>query len=171
MNRIFLVGYMGSGKSTLGKKLARKMQYSFVDLDKFIEKKFSRKISDIFSYEGEDAFRIMEREALEEVVKLDKVVISLGGGTPCFFDNITLIQKNGISVYLKMPATALLNRLQNAKLERPLLKGMRENEKMEFIQQQLGERERFYLRTHLIFNGINPNVDVLLEQIRELAKS
>jgi shikimate kinase len=161
---------MGSGKSTLGKKLAKKMQYSFVDLDKFIENKFSSKIPDIFNSEGEDAFRIKERKALEEVVRLDEVVISLGGGTPCFFDNIRLIQENGISVYLKMPAAALLNRLQNAKVERPLLKGMGENEKMEFIQQQLGEREKFYLRTHLIFNGLNPNVDNLIEQILELAK-
>lgn len=168
MNRVFLVGYMGSGKSTIGKKLAKKMQYSFVDLDKFIEKKYSRKISEIFSEDGEDVFRKMEREALYDVVKIDNAVISLGGGTPCFYDNLKVIQENGISVYLKMTAGALLQRLLNAKVERPLLKGMGENEKMEFIQQQLGERERFYLRTHLIFNGFNPDVDILLQQIREL---
>lgn len=170
MSRVFILGYMGSGKSTVGKKLAKKMLYSFIDLDKFIEEKYSRKIADIFIEEGEDTFRKIEREALDDVVKMDNVVISLGGGTPCFYDNMDIIQENGISIYLKMTASALLQRLQKAKVERPLLKGMGENEKMEFIQQQLGERERFYLRTHLIFNGFNPNVDLLLAQIRELGK-
>lgn len=168
MNRVFLIGYMGSGKSTVGKKLASKMQYSFLDLDNFIEEKYSRKISDIFIEDGEETFRIFERKALLEVIKIENVVISLGGGTPCFYDNMSIIQENGISVYLKMTAAALLQRLQNAKVQRPLLKGMGENELMEFIQQQLGERERFYLRTHLIFNALNADADMLLAQIRGL---
>ena len=168
MNRVFLIGYMGSGKSTVGKKLAKKMNYSFVDLDYYIEKKHSKNISDIFSDRGEEVFRKLERDSLVEVIKMDNVVISLGGGTPCFFDNLQRIQENGISIYLKMPAQALLNRLNNAKIERPLLKGMGDNEKMEFIQQQLGERERYYLRAHLIFNAFNPNIDLLQELIYDI---
>ncbi len=164
-NRVFLIGYMGSGKSTIGKKLAKKMQYSFVDLDKYIEQKHSGCISDIFSQKGEDIFRKMEREALEELIAIDNVVISLGGGTPCFFDNMKVIRENGVSVYLKMPASALLQRLQNAKVERPLLKGLGENEKLEFIEQQLGERENYYLGADLIFSGFNLSVDKLSEEL------
>ena len=168
MNRVFLMGYMGSGKSSLAKRLANKLDFSFVDLDKLIEERAKMTIAQIFEQKGESEFRLIEQQALHSCFKLQNVVIALGGGTPCFFDNMKLIQQNGVGVYLKMPASALASRLANAKVIRPLIAGMNEFEVLEFIQQQLGEREKYYLGAHLIINGLSVDIEELKRSLISL---
>jgi shikimate kinase len=110
--------------------------------------------------------RQWEQEALYECQNLQNTVISLGGGTPCFFDNLNFIQNNGIAVYLKMPAKMLMSRLLHSKTDRPLLQGKSKSELLEYVQQQLGERERYYLRAHLIFPASSPQVSELSQLIK-----
>ena len=159
--------YMGSGKSSLGKRLSRKLGFDFIDLDMLIEERSNMSIEQIFKEKGEEEFRLLEQQALHSCFKLQHVVIALGGGTPCFFDNIKLIQQNGVGVYLKMSASALASRLKNAKSIRPLIAGMNEIEVLEFIQQQLGEREKYYLRAQLIVNGLSVKVEEMNKSLLE----
>jgi shikimate kinase len=160
--KVYLIGYMGSGKTTVGKKLARSLNYEFIDLDSQIEAVLGTTISDFFQEKGEDAFREIEREELHNTFQVENTVISLGGGTPCFFDNLEQINKHGKSVYLKLSATSLASRLQNAKTPRPLIKDLTDGELFEFVQQQLGERERFYNRTHILIKGENLKIQDLV---------
>ncbi len=142
---------MGSGKSTLGKKLARKMELDFFDLDETIERKSGQSISNIFENLGENAFRKIENECLLETLKSNNFILATGGGTPCFFDNLKLMNEKGISIYLKMDAGMLIHRNKNSKVERPLIKGKSRNELADFIKKNLKEREIYYLRaTHIV---------------------
>src|SRR5690554_5346297 len=108
MERYFLVGYMGSGKTTLGKKLATSLSLSFVDLDLYIESKYFKTIAQLFEEKGEDEFRVIEKNSLREVCEFENVVISTGGGTPCFFDNMQLMNEKGNTIYLKQSVDDLL---------------------------------------------------------------
>lgn len=163
---IYLIGYMGSGKTTVGRKLSRALQYGFVDLDKQIENTVGQSISDYFNEKGEDVFRDIERNELHKTFGMENTVVSLGGGTPCFFDNLEQINKQGKSVYLKMSATSLASRLQYSKTPRPLIKDLADGELFEFVQQQLGEREKFYNRSHFLIKGENLKVKELAEMIK-----
>jgi shikimate kinase len=164
---IYLIGYMGSGKTTVGKKLSRALDYAFVDLDQQIEKNQEQNIADIFEERGEEAFRKIEQEELHKTFALANTVVSLGGGTPCFFDNLEQINQHGKSVYLKLSATSLASRLQNAKNPRPLLQGLSDGELFEFVQQQLGEREEYYNRTHFIIKGESLDISKLIRMLKE----
>ena len=146
---IYLIGFMGSGKSTAGKKLAKKLQFSFTDLDDMIEQKYRITIPSIFSRFDEAAFRKIEHETLKQTLSLNKHVISTGGGTPCFYDNIGLINQNGISVYLHLKAKSLYSRLMNSKKKRPLLAQKPPEKVLDFINKKLNEREFFYKKAHL----------------------
>ncbi|MCK5857277.1 MAG: shikimate kinase [Bacteroidales bacterium] len=162
---VFLIGYMGSGKTTVGKKLSRSMSYDFVDLDVQIEQSIGMSINDYFQKKGEESFRELEHKELHKCFKLENTVISLGGGTPCYFDNLEQINQHGISVYIKMSAVSLSSRLQNAKSPRPLVKGLSDGELFEFVQHQLGERERFYNKSHLLIKGESLKIPELLNLI------
>ena len=111
MQRIFLIGYMGVGKTTLGKALADRTGLSFIDLDLFIEGRYRKTIRQIFEAEGEEAFREIERKALHEVAEFEDIILSTGGGTPCFFDNMTYMNRVGTTVYLKASLEALTERI------------------------------------------------------------
>lgn len=161
MKITYLIGYMGSGKSTIGRKLANKLDIGFIDLDKYIEEKESSTIAEIFEMKGEAEFRKIEQQALIEVSKLENKVISLGGGTPCFFDNMEIINNSGVSVYLKMPIGMLVSRLINAKVQRPLIKGMNREELFSFIEEQLYEREKFYSLSSVVFDASRNDIRVL----------
>ena len=152
---IFLLGYMASGKTTLGKQLAFELNKTFIDLDKLIEKEANKSINRIFEEEGETAFRQMEKNMLTEIASSKNSVIALGGGSPCFENNMDLINQSGLSIYLKQSASVIQQRLINKKSMRPLLKNMDEFEMLEFIQQHIGEREYYYLKADLIFVGDN----------------
>lgn len=153
MTRIFLIGYMGAGKSTMGKALAKTMDLTFIDLDDFIVNRQHKTVSEIFEEVGEDGFRQIERKALIEVAAYENVVISLGGGTPCFFDNMDVVNKAGKSVYLRPSEEVLLQRLIKGKSKRPLLAQKSDDEILQVIREQLAWREPYYLRASLVFEA------------------
>lgn len=153
MTRIFLIGYMGAGKSTMGKALAKTMDLTFIDLDDFIVNRQHKTVSEIFEEVGEDGFRQIERKALIEVAAYENVVISLGGGTPCFFDNMDIVNKAGKSVYLRPSEEVLLQRLIKGKNKRPLLAQKSDDEILQVIREQLAWREPYYLRASLVFEA------------------
>lgn len=157
MKRIFLIGYMGAGKTTIGKIIAEKLGLTFIDLDSLIEKRFHKTINAIFAEKGEAAFREMERDALHEVGEYEDVVISLGGGAPCFFDNIDYINRQGFSIYLKVVNEVLAARLNQAKASRPLLRDKSEGEIATFIAEALTLRAPFYEKAKLIFDASDFN--------------
>lgn len=152
-NLIFLIGFMGSGKSTIGKKMARELGYSFLDLDTMIENKFRITIPSIFSRFDEDAFRKIEHETLKQTFDVKDHVIATGGGTPCFYNNMDLINKNGISIYLKMLPESLHVRLEQSKKKRPLIEQNQPDKILEYIEQQLWKRKFFYEKANYTVDG------------------
>ena len=157
------MGYMGSGKSAIGKRLAEKLNLSFIDLDDYIEKHERRTISEIFSAEGEDKFRAIEHKQLKTILDKKNAVVSLGGGTPCFHDNISLINKNGKSFYLEVSVDDLSKRLNKAKNKRPLIEGMNEIDLQYFIEANLEKRIPFYKRA-------NYTIPIGMQGIEEVAE-
>lgn len=155
MNRVFLVGYMGTGKTSLGKIVAKKAGLTFIDLDHFIENRYHKSISQIFAEKGEDGFRNIEREALHEVAEFENVIIATGGGTPIFFDNIDFMNNSGKTVYLKTAPQILFNRLKIAKHNRPIIKDKDDNELMSFIIENLERRDPFYSKANMLFIADN----------------
>ncbi|WP_316842131.1 shikimate kinase [Pedobacter gandavensis] len=159
--KIFLIGFMGCGKSTLGRKLATKLGYDFIDLDHQIEMLAGMPIGEYFAANGEPAFRIFESKTLKEFNYPDNCVVATGGGAPCYFDNMQWINENGLSIYIEMPPTALAKRLESGKDKRPLLKDMNEVELIAFISHKLEERNPFYLQASQVVSGISLTPDAL----------
>lgn len=151
--RIFLIGYMGCGKTTLGREIASELQLTFVDLDAFLEEKYFKTIPRIFAEEGEESFRKKERRVLEEVSEFDNVVLATGGGAPCFFDNMELMNKAGHCIFLDVDIDSLAERLLAAKTERPLIKGKSAGELKQFIAEMLEKRRPFYEKAAFILKG------------------
>jgi len=165
MARIYLIGFMGAGKSTVGRKLASLLGYKSLDLDDVFEKKYKINISHFFDKYNESLFRRLELKLLETTFEMDNIVISTGGGTPCFFDSIDKMNEHGITVYLKMPVDALVNRLQNAKKPRPLVKNKTTNSLNEFITRVLDERSSSYQKAHLKINAVDIDIEELGNKI------
>ena len=153
MRRIFLIGYMGSGKTTLGKAFARFLHLQFIDLDAYIEERFHKTVSQIFAEKGESGFREVEHHLLHEVGEFEDVVIAAGGGTPCFFDNIDYMNRAGQTVFLDVRTDVLLRRLKAGKAKRPLLAGKTDEELMETIAAALQRRLPFYTQATYRFNA------------------
>ena len=153
MTRIFLIGYMGAGKTTLGKAFARAMGLTFVDLDWYIEERFHKTVSQLFAERGEEDFRELEKRMLHEVAEFENVVISTGGGTPCFFDNMEYMNSMGDPVFLDVDVNVLFRRLKVAKQQRPLLVQKNDEELMEFIVGALQKRMPFYTKAKHVFNA------------------
>ncbi len=153
MTRILLIGYMGAGKTTLGRALAAKLGITFIDLDNYIEQRFRKNISQIFAEKGEEGFRDIERRMLHEVAEFEDVIISTGGGTPCFFDNIEFMNSKGITVYLQVPVERLFIRLSIARKQRPLIKDKSDDELKAFIAEQLAKRELHYSKAQHTFEA------------------
>jgi len=162
---IFLVGMMGSGKTTLGRQLARQLGCAFVDLDAYIEQREGKTIPQLFATEGQQGFRMLERQALEALVQqYTQAVVATGGGAPCFFDNIDLINQQGLSVFLDVPVEELAKRLRRAGgQERPLLQGKTgAAELTAFLQEILAQRRRFYERAKAGITGVAIDINSLL---------
>ena len=159
--KIFLTGFMGCGKSTIGRKLAAHLQYQFNDLDKLIEKETGMTIADYFSLHGEEKFRELERDTLQHSTMGDHTVIATGGGAPCYHDNMEWMKSEGKVVYIHMEPKALVNRLKHAKTERPLLKGLTEEEMISFITEKLAAREEHYRKAQFIVSGIDLTAEKL----------
>jgi shikimate kinase len=163
---IFLIGFMGSGKTTVGKKLAAKLAYDFIDLDAAIEKEEGMYIRDIIAERGEPYFREAESKVLKQLDLSDKV-ISTGGGTPCFFDSMEWMRAQGTVVYIELDEAALYSRLKTTNLEhRPLLKGLDDEGLKAFIHDKLTEREPFYTQAHLRYNPIRESIETLITALK-----
>lgn len=146
---IFLMGYMGCGKSTVGQLLASGLNRRFVDLDVFIEERARKSVSEIFAQDGEPFFRTLEKELLAELASAENQVVAVGGGTPVDPGNLRVMQSSGISVYLELPVAELIKRLQSDLEKRPLLAGM-DNEELEvFVTGHFQQRESVYRRAEL----------------------
>ncbi len=163
--RYFIIGFKGSGKTTLGRQLAERLNMKFIDLDEYIEEIFGRSVIDIYSTEGEDEFRNKEWKALKEVIKPDHIVVSTGGGAPCNCDNINLMEQNGEVIYLDVYNDTLFKRLKLIANERPILKNKTENELKLYIRQQKNICEPQYLRAKYIIRGQDITVEKVLEII------
>ena len=150
--RIYLIGFMGSGKSTFGKKLARKMGYDFFDMDKMIEKIEGVSVAELFAIKGETYFRKLESDILHSTIVHKNAVISCGGGTPCYFDNMEWMNSRGATVYLKVPQERLYGRLKSRKHKRPLIANLNDAQLKDYIFQKLSEREAFYLQANMIID-------------------
>ena len=152
MTRIILIGYMGSGKTTLGKAWSKDLGLPFFDLDWYIENRFCRTVSQLFAERGEDGFRQLERAMLHEVAEFENVVIAAGGGTPCFFDNIDYMNRQAQTVYLKTTPEVLFKHLHMGKQKRPLLSGKTDEEMRAYIVESLAHRAPFYEKANYILN-------------------
>ena len=174
MTRIFLIGYMGAGKTTLGKAFARAMGLTFVDLDWYIEERFHKTVGQIFAERGEEGFRELEKRMLHEAGDFEDVVISVGGGTPCFFDNIDYMNQAGETVFLDVDNKVLFRRLKVAKQQRPLLANKTDEELMAFIQEALQKRLPYYAKAKHVFNGefleSRRQIQDSVERLKELLK-
>ncbi len=159
MQRIFLIGFMGSGKTAMGKLLAKTSNLHFIDLDAYIENKYRKTIAQIFEEEGEAAFREKERACLHEVADFEDVVISTGGGAPCFFDNMEFMNSRGETIYLKLQPEHLAQRLSSPKANvRPLVKNKTGDELLQYITHLLSIREPFYLQSQRIVEGSDAEI-------------
>lgn len=167
--RIYMVGYMGCGKSTIGRKVSELMGISFIDLDKYIERKFFRSVPAIFAEEGEESFREKERLSLLEVSQFEDIVIGTGGGAPCFFDNMEVMNKNGVTVYIAPDTEVLANRLIKSRTVRPLIAGKSEKELILFINDTLLKRAPYYEKSKVVIRGEN-NLDpqLVIDRVNKL---
>lgn len=156
---------MGSGKSTLGKKLANKIGITFYDTDDVLEEKFGKSIAEFFNEFGEKAFREEEKKIIQCIADFNGV-IATGGGLPCYDDNMSQLKKNGTVIYLKRPAKELFHRLVNAKAKRPKIKELNSEELMIYIEELLAEREPFYMQADIIVDRENQTVERLLEALK-----
>lgn len=152
MTRIILIGYMGAGKTTIGKALAKEMGLMFYDLDWYIESRMRKTVAQIFAERGEEGFRTIERNMLHEVAEFENVIISCGGGTPCFFDNMEYMNQQGDTIYLQGSVDVLINHLKMGKGVRPLLQGKTDEELREYITENLTKRDVFYTKAKHILN-------------------
>ena len=152
MVRIIIVGYMGSGKTTVGKALSKDLGIPFYDLDWYIESRMRKTVAQIFAERGEEGFRKIEHNMLHEVAEFENVIISCGGGTPCFFDNMDYMNGQGETVYLQASPDVLYNHLKMGKTERPLLKNKTPEEMQVFIAEQLEKREPYYSKAKHTLN-------------------
>ena len=164
MKRIIIIGYMGSGKTTVGHALSQELGLPFYDLDWYIETRMHRTVKQIFDEKGEEGFRKIEHNLPHEVAEFEDVIISCGGGTPCFFDNIDYINRQGETVYLKCTTDVLYKHLKMGKTVRPLLLNKTPDEVKTFIEAQLKQREPFYAKAKHI-------VDVSLMDNKERIKT
>ena len=174
MIRIFLTGYMGAGKTTLGKAFARKLNLPFVDLDWYMEERFHKTVGELFVERGEAGFRELEKNMLHEVGAFEDVVISTGGGAPCFFDNMDFMNRNGKTVFLNVHPDVLFRRLRVAKQQRPILQGKQDDELKEFIIRALEKRNPFYSQAQYVFNADEledrSQIEKSVEKLRDLLK-
>ncbi|MBR4388191.1 MAG: shikimate kinase [Prevotella sp.] len=172
MTRIILIGYMGAGKTTVGRQLGMALGIPFYDLDWYIEGRMRKTVPQLFAERGEEGFRQVERNMLHEVAEFEDVVLSCGGGTPCFFDNMDYLNGQGETVYLKASPEVLYSHLKMGRTERPLLKGKSPEEMQRFIADQLASREPFYSKAkHTLDVNLLDNyekIKISVHRIREM---
>jgi shikimate kinase len=168
--RVYIIGFMGSGKTTAGRKLAASLGWQFKDLDQEIEFIAGKSIRDIFSTIGEHHFRELETGTLTCLKTIDDTVISAGGGTPCYGRNMDFMTETGLVVYLKMSPGQLISRLERGKAKRPLIKDLSSEELLRYITEKLSEREKYYLKAHIVVDSFNLDINTLCQKIITMNK-
>jgi len=163
---IFLIGFMGSGKTTVGKRLAKALEMEFVDLDELVEKASGKSITKLFE-EGASNFRAQESAALKKTSLFPNAIVATGGGTPCFNENMTWMNRHGITIYIKMSTGSLYRRLSQAKEERPLVAGKKGDELRNYVEKVLAEREKYYIKALYTVKGEDLDTKSLAGWIRE----
>lgn len=171
--KLFLIGYMGCGKSSLGRKVARRLGVRFVDTDSVIEEREGASISDIFQYEGEEYFRRLERSVIDEVADdTADVVVSTGGGLPVWKDNMETMNRVGTTVYIRRSAEQIASRLSPyGRQKRPKLRGLSDEEIVDFMTRNMAEREPYYARALHVFDTEGVSDGELADRIVELFSS
>lgn len=164
---IYLIGFMGCGKTTLAGKLAEALGFEAIDLDRFIEERNFKSVPALFEVFGEKHFRHLERKALEEVAQFSNVVVSTGGGAPCFFDNMEFMNNSGITVYLETPVEILAQRLLRSKTDRPLIRGKQPGEIEITIREMLEQRSPYYQKARLVVQNREQPLNDVLDALRK----
>lgn len=157
--RVILIGFMGAGKSKLGKSLAKRLGVSFIDSDTEIEKEHQKSIGELFGEYGESHFREIEAQFIRSLNEKDAFVLATGGGMPCFHDNMRLLNELGTTFYLERSPKELMHRLINAKHQRPLIAGLEEEDLLKFIEDKLSEREEYYRQSAFVLSRDEQTVD------------
>lgn len=166
--KVFLIGYMGSGKSSTGRKLAARMGYEFIDTDREIEKEYGGTVREMFEREGEVHFREKEKELLEKLGEIEgDFIIATGGGMPCQPGNLELMNKTGLTIYLKMTPEKLVGRLAGGREKRPIIRGLGDIELLEFIERNLQQREPFYTRAAMTVECDDASDDYVCKQAEQ----
>jgi shikimate kinase len=165
---IYIIGFMGSGKTTAGEKLASLLGWSFIDLDKKIEEYEGKSIPEIFSENGEEYFRITESRLLKKLDVGNNTVISTGGGTPCYSNNMDIMLESGLTIYLKLTPLQLRSRLSESKGDRPLIKDLDHEMLLSFINEKLSAREKYYKRSVITADGIDLDINYLLSKVKSM---
>jgi len=164
--RIYLVGFMGVGKTTVGKKLARRLGYRFVDMDDFFEEKFKIEIHQFFNKYDEPLFRKLEHDRLKKTFEMEGVVVATGGGTPCHYGGIEEISHHGMSIFLEMPPAVIAYRLLHARRKRPLVMGKTGETLTQYIEEKLAERLSCYEKADIKVNAVQVDIAALAEEIK-----
>ena len=165
MSYIFLVGFMGAGKTTLAKKIATKLGCSWLDSDQEIEKREGIKVSEIFEVRGEDYFRILEKQFLDDLQPNEKMIIATGGGLPCFNGNMTRLNELGITIYLERTPKELFQRVKQATNSRPLIAHKSDEELLEYIETTMEKRREIYLQSTIIADRFSQTPEKIIELI------
>jgi shikimate kinase len=169
--KVYLIGYMASGKSRLGKELSEITGYPHIDLDEVFEERYRISVNDFFMKYDESSFRRLEQELLLETESMPNAIVSTGGGTPCFFKNIDFMKKNGACIYLRVNSRILSERLEKVKRKRPLLKDVEPGEMEALVRKHLEEREPFYLQASLILDAHKVEPEAVMQLIPELPRA
>lgn len=168
MAHIILIGFMGSGKTTVGKLLAEQLGLPFVDSDRVIEEQSNKNISELFDQEGETSFRLKEHLFCEQLESMTPSVIATGGGLPCFEDNLALLKANGKVIYLNTSLQTLTQRLKSERSKRPLLKHLEDPEVFAYIEEKITDRKVFYKQAHVIVPNESNQPKSVVEKILKL---
>ena len=168
--KIVLLGYMASGKSTIGREISKKLDMKFIDLDDYISKREKRSISEIFKVEGEIYFRKIESSYLGEILNSkDSFILSLGGGTPCYSNNMEVIlNSEASSIYVKVDIKTLASRLTTEKNKRPLVADLEDDKLIEFVAKHLFERRFFYEQAYITVHTEDKSIEEIITEIRIL---
>lgn len=173
--RVYLIGYMGCGKSTVGRKISRFAHLRFVDTDTMVEQHEGATVADVITYQGEEYFRKAERKVLEDTATMENVIISTGGGLPIWGDNMERISQLGLSVYLRRSPQNILSRLSPyGRQKRPKFRGLNDEQLLEFMTTHMAEREPVYLQADVVLDcdqiADNEVIDAILEKIMNLKR-
>ncbi len=167
MNRIYLVGYMGAGKTTAAKRLAHRLDWEHYDTDALFEEKYHISVDDFFHKYDEALFRKLESQILQSTENLENTVISTGGGTPCFNDNMAWMNEHGTTVFLKISSQTAVSRIMLSKKKRPLAAGKTEAELATFVEKHYGARMSFYEQAQHVVKGEDLDIEALLALLQK----